>query len=325
MQDRARIRTAAIVGAGAIGSWLADALDRAGWRVCLAARGETLAAVRAAGLCVECGGEVRRSRPVAGSPAELGVQDYVFLTVKAHGLSGLAPQLAPLLGPGTVVISAANGIPWWFFQDFAGPLEDQVLASVDPDGSQARAFPRGRVLGAVVHASVHVTAPGRIRVAAADRFLLGEPSGVPSGRVDDIVQALRAGGINALASRHIREEVWAKLWGNMNMNPMSALARCGTGKLLADPEVRALCVRMMEEMQQCGRILQLNVSMTPDERIDITRRLGDFRTSMLADVESGRPLEIAPQLGAVVEIAERLEVPAPFCRSILGLTRLLSA
>jgi 2-dehydropantoate 2-reductase len=135
----------------------------------------------------------------------------------------------------------------------------------------------------------------------------------------------RPGGISAQASEHIRDDVWAKLWGNMNMNPLRALTRSGTGKLLADPDVRALCIRMMEEMEQCGRILQLEMSMTPDERIDVTRRLGDFRTSMLADVESGRQLEIAPQLGAVVEIAERLGVPAPFCRSILGLARQLSA
>jgi 2-dehydropantoate 2-reductase len=224
-----------------------------------------------------------------------------------------------------VVISGTNGIPWWFFQDFDGPLKDQILESVDPDGLQAQAFPRGRTLGAVVHASVRVTAPGRVQVMAADRVLLGEPSGESSARVRAVVEALRAGGIDSQASQHIRDEVWAKLWGNMNMNPVSALTRSGTAKMLADPDVRALCVRMMEEMQRCGQLLRLNSAMTPSERIDITRRLGDFRTSMLADVESGRPLELAPQLGAVVEIADRLAVPAPFCRSVFGLTRLLGA
>jgi 2-dehydropantoate 2-reductase len=324
MVDEARVPAAAIVGAGAIGGWLADALDRAGWRISVVARGETLAALRADGLAVEQGGETRRSRPRAGPAAELGVQDYVILTVKAHGLPDLAPQLRPLFGPSTVVISGTNGVPWWFFEDFAGPLKDQVLQSVDPDGSQARTFPRGRTLGAVVHASARVTAPAQVRVVAAERFLLGEPSGEISPRVRDVVQALRTGGINAQASPHIRDEVWAKLWGNMNMNPLSALTRSGTAKMLADPDVRTLCVRMMEEMQQCAQLLHLNPSMTASERIDITRRLGDFRTSMLADVESGRRLELAPQLGAVVEIAERLGVSAPYCRSILGLTRLLS-
>jgi 2-dehydropantoate 2-reductase len=325
MHNIARPRTAAIVGAGAIGGWLADGFDRAGWRVSMVARGETLAALRADGLRVERANEAsRQSFPPAGPATELGVQDYVVLTVKAHSLPNLAPHLAPLFGPSTVVISATNGIPWWFLQDFDGPLKDQMLESVDPDGLQARAFPRGRALGAVVHASVRVTAPGQLRVVAADRFILGEPSGVISVRASEVVDALRVGGINAQASQHIRDEVWAKLWGNMNMNPLSALTRSGTAKMLADPDVRALCIRMMEEMHQCGRLLRLNFSMTPNERIEITRRLGDFRTSMLADVESGRQLELAPQLGAVVEIADRLGVPAPFCRSILGLTRLLS-
>jgi len=325
MQEIAKPRTAAIVGAGAIGAWLADGLDRAGWRVSVVARGETMAALRTGGLRVERADGARQSRPTAGSAAELGIQDYVILTVKAQSLPELAPQITPLFGPSTVVISGTNGIPWWFFQDFDGPLKDQILESVDPGGLQARAFPCERTLGAVVHASARVAAPGRVQVVAADRVLLGEPSGGNSARVRDVVEALRAGGINCQASQHIRDEVWAKLWGNMNMNPVSALTRSGSAKMLADPDVRALCVRMMEEMQQCGRLLRLNSAMTPTERIDITRRLGDFRTSMLADVESGRPLELAPQLGAVVEIADRLGVPAPFCRSILGLTRLLGA
>lgn len=324
MTTESRSPTAAIVGAGAIGAWLADALGFAGWRVSMVARGETLAALRAVGLTVDGPAGPRLSHPAAGPAADLGVQDYVVLAVKAHSLPGLAPQLAPLFGPATVVISATNGIPWWFFDDFGGPLENQILESVDPDGAQARSFPRGRVLGSVVHASVRVTAPARAQVVAADRFILGEPTGAVSARARHVVEALRAGGINAQASEHIRDEVWAKLWGNMNMNPVSALTRSGTSRMLADADVRALCVRMMEEMQQCGRHLRLNSSMTAAQRIDVTQRLGDFRTSMLSDVEAGRPLELAPQLGAIVEIAQRLDVPAPFCRSILGLARLLS-
>jgi 2-dehydropantoate 2-reductase len=318
-------RTVAIVGAGAIGGWLADALDRAGWRVSVVARGETLTALRGAGLLVEREKEVRCSRPAVGAAAELGIQDYVILTVKAHALSGLAPQLSPLIGPASIVVSATNGIPWWFLEDFAGPLANQTLQSVDPDGSQARVFPRDRVLGSVVHASVRVAAPGRVQVVAADRCILGEPNGAQSPRVMDLVQALRRGGVNAVASSRIRHDVWSKLWGNMNMNPLSALTRSGTSKMLDDPDVRGLCVAMMEEMQRCGDALQLSLPMTPAERIAVTRRLGDFRTSMLEDVEAGRALEYAPQLGAVVEIAERLGVAAPFSRAVLGLTRLLSA
>jgi 2-dehydropantoate 2-reductase len=318
-------RTAAIVGSGAIGGWIADALDRTGWRVSIIARGATLEALRSEGLCVERAGELRRSHPKAGSAAEFGPHDFVFLTVKAHHLPDLAPQLAPLIGPGTAVVSGTNGIPWWFFQEFRGPLADTQLDAVDPAGSQARAFPRGSALGAVVHATARVAAPARIEVVAADRLIIGEPGGALSERVREVTQALCDGGINALASARIRDEVWGKLWGNMNMNPVSALTRAGTARLLADSDVRALCVRMMEEMQQCARLLGLSCSMSAEERIEVTRRLGDFRTSMLADAEAGRPLELAPQLGAVVEIAGRLGVAAPYCRSILGLARLLSA
>jgi 2-dehydropantoate 2-reductase len=317
--------SAAIVGAGAIGAWIGDALDRAGWTVSMLARGPTLAALRSGGLIVERGGEARHSKPRAGSPPELGIHDYVFLTVKAQGLPELAPSLGPLIGPDTVVVSGTNGIPWWFFHDFGGPLENQALQSVDPDQSQDRTFPRKRVLGSVVHASARVLAPGHVQVVAADRLLLGEPNGEVTERLKAVVNGLRSGGVNAEISQRIRHDVWAKLWGNMNMNPLSALTRCGTSKMLADVDVRELCIRMMEEMQLCARRLDLQMNITPAERIAVTQRLGDFRTSMLADLEAGRQLELAPQLGAVAEIAQRLDVPAPFMRAILGLARLLSA
>jgi 2-dehydropantoate 2-reductase len=314
----------AIVGAGAIGAWLADALDRAGWRVSMVARGPALEAVRASGLSVSNGSDTRISRPASGSPAELGVHDYVLLAVKAQALPGLAPTLAPLIGPSTVVISATNGIPWWFFHDFGGALANQTLESIDPHGSQERAFPRRRILGCVVHASVRVLSPAQVQVVAADRLILGEPSGESSAQLQPLVCAFRSGGINALASQRIRCDVWMKLWGNMTINPLSALTRCGTVKLLGSPDARELCVRMMEEMQQCAQRLDLKVAMTPAERIAVAQRLGDFKTSMLVDLEAGRPLELDAQLGAVVEIAGLLEVPTPFLRAVLGLARLLS-
>jgi 2-dehydropantoate 2-reductase len=314
----------AVVGAGAIGAWLADALDRAGWQVSMLARGATLEALRTRGLHVERGGEARTSRPRAGPAHELGLHDYVFLTVKAQVLSELAPSLAPLLGPATVVISGTNGIPWWFFQGFDGPMADCVLDSVDPGAAQAHTFPRDRVLGSVVHASARVAGPARTQVVAADRLIVGEPGGGQSARLSRLVAGLNAGGINTQITPRIRHDVWAKLWGNMNMNPLSALTRSGTARMLARPEVRELCVRMMEEMQACARPLGLEMSMTPAERIAVTQRLGDFRTSMLADLDAGRSLELDPQLGAVVEIAERLGVDAPFMRSVLGMAKLIS-
>jgi 2-dehydropantoate 2-reductase len=314
------VSSVAIVGAGAIGAWIGDAFDRAGWKVSMLARGGTLEALRASGLHVSQGDETRVSRPRAGSAAELGVHDYVFLSVKAQRLPELAPQLSPLIGPSTVVISGTNGIPWWFFHDFGGPLANRSLQSVDPDRSQQRAFPRERTLGSVVHASVRVASPANVRVVAADRFILGEPGGAVSPRVESVVNALREGGINAQASDGIRRDVWSKLWGNMSMNPLSALTRCGTSKMLANADVRELCVHMMDEMQRCAQRLNLDVAMSPGERIAITQRLGDFKTSMLADMEAGRALELDPQLGAVVEIARLLDLPAPFLRSVLGLT-----
>ena len=298
------VSSVAIVGAGAIGAWIGDAFDRAGWNVSMLARGATLEVLRASGLRVAQGDETRASRPRAGSAAELGVHDYVFLSVKAQRLPELAPQLSPLIGPSTVVISGTNGIPWWFFHDFAGPLANRCLKSVDPDQSQERAFPRERILGSVVHASVRVASPANVRVVAADRFILGEPGGAVSPRVEAVVNALREGGINAQGSDSIRRDVWTKLWGNMSMNPLSALTRCGTAKMLANADVRDLCVHMMDEMQHCAQ------------------RLGDFKTSMLADMEAGRTLELDPQLGAVVEIARLLDIPTPFLRAVLGLTTL---
>jgi 2-dehydropantoate 2-reductase len=290
----------------------------------MVARGATLDALRATGLRVARGGEVRLSRPQAGSAPELGVHDYVFLAVKAQLLPELAPRLGALIGPATVVISATNGIPWWFFHDFGGPLANRSLQAVDSERTQESAFPRERVLGSVVHASARVLSPANVQVVAADRLILGEPNGPVSTRVEAVVGALREGGINALASDRIRREVWTKLWGNMTMNPVSALTRRGTAMMLGNGHVRELCICMMDEMQQCATHLNLTIAMTPEERIAVTERLGDFKTSMLADLEAGRALELGPQLGAVVEIAGLLKIPTPFLNAVLGLTTLLS-
>jgi len=292
------------------------------------ARGATLDAVRSTGLRVARAGEVRISHPRAGTALELGVHDYVFLTVKAQILPQLAPTLTPLLGPSTVVVSGTNGIPWWFFHDFGGELANRILQSVDPCGSQERTFPRRRILGSVVHASARTLSPASAEIVAADRLILGVPGGNPGGelssQLESVVAALRDGGINAQASGRIRQDVWTKLLGNMSMNPLSALTRCGTAALLRSAEVRELCAHMMREMQLCAERLELGVDMSAEERIGITLRLGNFIPSMLADLEAGRPLELAPQLGAVVEIAGLLDIPAPFSRSILGLARLIS-
>lgn len=291
----------------------------------MVARGATLQVLRTTGLRVAQGGQMRTSRPAAGSSIELGVHDVVILAVKAQLLPALAPELAHLIGASTTVVSGTNGIPWWFLQNFTGPLENRVLQSVDPGGLQALTFPKERTLGSVVHASVKVESPADVRVVAADRLILGAPDGVVSPPLEALVQALREGGINAQVSSDIRRDVWTKLWGNMTMNPLSALTRRGTSTMLANADVRELCIRMMEEMQLCARQLNLAVAITAAERIGVTQRLGDFKTSMLADIEAGRALELDPQLGAVVEIAGLLRIPTPYLRAVLGLARLASA
>jgi 2-dehydropantoate 2-reductase len=314
----------AIVGAGAIGGWVADALLRAGWSVSLVARGATLKVLQETGLRVTTQRGSNLSRPRAGTPEQLGIQDFVILTVKAHLLPGLTQNLAPLIGPATRVVSGTNGIPWWFFHDFGGALANRTLQSVDPEGSQDRVFPRAGALGSVVHATARVAAPADIEVLAAERLLVGEPGGGIGEPVTALVAALQAGGIPAQASGAIRLDVWKKLWGNMTFNPVSALTRSGTRRFFADADVRQVCVQMMEEMQACGVRLGLKLDMTPPQRIEVAERLGDFKTSMLVDLEAGRPLELAPQLGAVAEIAAQLQVPVPFIRAILGMARLLS-
>ena len=316
--------SAAIVGAGAVGAWLADALMCSGWRVSMVARGATLDVLRTSGLRVACNGRTRSSRPRAGSAAELGEHDFVILAVKAQVLPQLAPDLRPLMGPSTVVVSATNGIPWWFFHDFGGALANRTLSSVDPQGSQNQVFAMQSILGSVVHASMRAVSHATVQVAAADRLIVGAPSGQSSERLTSLVAGFREGGINAQPSEHIRRDVWTKLWGNMTINPLSALTRRGTARLLEDADICALCIRMMEEMQLCARRLGLDVEMTPAERIAVAQRLGDFKTSMLADLEAGRALELDPQLGAVVEIAGLLEIPTPCLRSVLSLTRLLA-
>lgn len=319
-----RLMKVAVLGVGAIGGWLAGALAQAGAEVSLMARGATLEALKREGLRVSQNGAERRFDLQAGSATELGLQDIVIVALKAQALPAAVNDLAALLAPHTTVVSAMNGIPWWFFQGFAGPLENVSLDSVDPGGRIASLVTARRALGCVVHASAKTMAPGQVQVGAVDRLIFGAPSGAQHDTLHWLVEIFSRAGIRSEASAHIRMEVWAKLWGNMNMGPLSALTRATTGRMLDDADIHALCVRMMEEMAECGRRLGLSFAMQAAERMAVTRKLGDFKTSMLQDLENGRPLEFEPLLGAVVEIARRLQAPAPFCESVLGLVRQLS-
>ncbi|MFI4913600.1 MAG: 2-dehydropantoate 2-reductase [Steroidobacterales bacterium] len=314
----------AVLGAGSIGGWLAASLARSGAAVSLAARGSTLAALRTGGLRVRHGTQESTFRLPAAPASELGPQDVLVLAVKAHDLPAALGDLRALIGSRTTVVAAMNGLPWWFFHNFLGPLENVALESVDPGGRLAALIAPTQVIGAVVHASASRLEPGRIQVKAVDRIILGAPSGHASASLTWLVESLSRAGVRTRESRHIRLDVWAKLWGNMNMGPLSALTRATTGRLLDDPQVHALCLKMMTEMAACGARLGLDCELDPLERIAITRKLGDFRTSMLQDLESGAALEYGPLLGAVVEVAQRLALPAPYCEAVLGLIRQLA-
>ena len=313
---------AVIVGAGAIGGWMAGLLAEAGWQVSLLARGATLASLNAHGLRIRRDGRQSIYRlPASDNPADLAAPDYVVIAVKGQSVPQIAPAVAALCGPQTAIVPALNGIPWWFFQSPGIPLAGTILKSVDPDGVLARGMPVACVIGCVVHASAWMPEPGLVEVNKADRLIFGEPDGSKSARCAALCAGF-VGGVETVESTQIRDEIWIKLWGNMTMNPLSVLARAETGPMLDDPDVRALIAAMMREMQALGEKIGLPIAMTVEGRLEITRRLGSFKTSMLRDAEAGRPLEIAPLLGVLAEIADRIGEPVPNIRSVLGLMRL---
>lgn len=312
-----------VLGAGAIGGWLGAGLARAGNEVGVLARGATLAALRRDGLVLSEGAR-SETIPVRATddPAALAGPDLLVLGLKGQDLPGALPLIGALLGPGTQVLPAVNGLPWWFLQGFGGPAEGMVLETVDPGGALAEALPAPRLIGAVIHAGSRVEAPGHIRVMKADRVLLGSPDG--SGDVTTVADAFRAGGIPAEAVADIRGEVWNKLWGNSNMNTLGALGRADVLQLLDDDGARGLVLAMMREMAGLGERIGLTGLGSPEERIAVTRRLGAFKTSMVQDLEAGRTLELGPILGALVELGARLGRPVPTLAGVYGLLRLLA-
>jgi 2-dehydropantoate 2-reductase len=292
----------------------------------LLARGETLKAIQADGLIYEANGRRRALKlEAAADPAAFGVADHVVVTLKGQAMPEVGPTLAPLIGPDTAIVSAMNGVPWWFLDGFGGPLAGQALESVDPGGRLKAQLPVSRVIGCVVHASAVAEAPGVVRLVGADKLTFGEPDGASTPRLERLIGACRDAGMNTLATADVRLDIWAKLWGNMSMNPLSALTRATTGRMLDDPEVNQLIIEMMIEMAAVGHDIGLDLGMTTAERMVVTRKLGDFKTSMLRDAEAGRALEVDGLLGVLVEMADRLERPVPFLRAVHGMARVLSA
>jgi 2-dehydropantoate 2-reductase len=311
-----------VIGAGAIGGWLTGGFIEAGATATVLARGATLDALQASGLALDDGRALRRYTVAAtDDPAALRDADVLLLGLKSHDLPALVPLLDAAIGPRTTIVAAINGLPWWFFEAFGGPARGLTLQTVDPGGALARLMPANRVVGAVVHAASRVEAPGHIRLVAANSVLLGDAG---AGRLaSGISQHLASGGIPASAVDEIHRAVWSKLWGNSNMNPLSALSRADLSTMLDDDGVRGLAVAMMREMSAVGARIGLTGFDDVDARIATTRKLGAFRTSMLQDVDAGRALELDPILGSLVELARKLEVPTPVMDGIYGLTRLL--
>ena len=313
-----------IVGAGAIGGWLGVRLARAGHAVSVLARGETLAALRAGPWRLTIGGETLAAEVrAADDPAALGVQDLLVIAVKGPALSALAPRLAPLIGPGTAILPAMNGVPWWFLLGGGGDLAATPLATIDPDGAIAAALPFAQVVGCVVHATAAATAPGEIVHRAGNRLILGEPGG-GTDRLDAVVAACEGAGFAVEPSRHIQHDIWYKLWGNMTMNPISAITGATADRLLDDPLVGGFVLGVMAEAQAIGARIGCAITERGEDRNAVTRQLGAFKTSMLQDVEAGRPLEIDQLLAAPREIAGLLGIATPNLDALLGLTRLFA-
>jgi 2-dehydropantoate 2-reductase len=312
-----------IIGAGAIGGFLGARLAAAGEAsVSAIARGATLAALRVHGWRLREGGRLIQA-PVsaAGGAAELGVQDLVVIAVKAPALAEVARGLAPLLGPATMVMPAMNGVPWWFGAGVPA-LAGAPLESVDPGGTIAAAIPCCRVVGAVVHASAATVDPGVVEHRMGHGLIIGEPAGGRSERVQRVADLFARAGFDLTHSAAIRRDIWYKLWGNMTMNPVSALTGATADRILADPLVRAFCSGAMREAAAIGARLGCPIEQEPEDRHAVTARLGAFKTSMLQDAEAGRAIELDAIVGAVRELGQRLGVATPNIDALFGLTRL---
>jgi 2-dehydropantoate 2-reductase len=312
-----------IYGAGAIGAWMGVRLARAGCEVSVVARGATLSALQQHGLRCQIDKELL-SVPVRASanPAELGTQDLVILAVKAPALLEVARQIAPLLGPATVVLTAMNGVPWWFFQGFGEKFAGTQLKAIDPKGEIARAIPAAHIIGGVVHASCSIREPGCAQHHFGNRLIIGEPSAQKTERVQQLVQLLSQAGFETELSAQIQKDIWYKLWGNMTVNPVSALTGATTDKILGDKLVRDFISKVMLEAKEIGARIGIPIFQQPEDRHAVTMKLGAFKTSMLQDVEAGRPVEIDALVTVVQELGALTGVATPYTDVLLGLARL---
>jgi 2-dehydropantoate 2-reductase len=314
-----------IAGAGAIGAYMGACMARAGQDVTLFARGPHLRAMQEHGVRVKSAdGDFEAHPKISENLEQVGPVDVVFLGVKAHGLTQLAPQLKPVLSPDTAVVGTQNGIPWWFFQGWGGEQEGMHLERVDPGGTIAAAIEPKRVIGSIVYFATDIVEPGVVRHTEGNRISLGEPDGTRSERIRQIAEALMAAGLRAPITTRIRQEIWVKILGNVAFNPISALTGATLVQMARDPEVNALIRKVMEETETVGAKLDLDLPITIDQRIAGAEKVGEHKTSMLQDLEANRPIELEAIVGAIVELGERLNVPMPHTRSVYACTKLLA-
>ena len=312
-----------IYGAGAIGGWIGAKLAAVGCEVSVVARGATLDALRADGLRLR-EGDHESAHPVRTSddPTALGVHQLVVVAVKAPGMAEVACRIGPLIGEHTVVLTAMNGVPWWFLQGFGGPVAGRTLESVDPGGAIARAIPAAQVIGGVVHASCSLDAPGVIRHRVGHGLIIGEPAGGDTPRVRALAELLTKAGFGVTLSPQIQRDVWYKLWGNMTVNPVCAITGATSDRVLDDELVRHFISAVMLEAKAIGARIGIPIAEQPEDRHQVTRKLGAMRPSMLQDVEAGKPVELDALVAAVRELGQLTQVPTPCTDALLGLARL---
>jgi 2-dehydropantoate 2-reductase len=309
-----------IYGAGAIGGYLGVQLARAGADVSLVARGAHLAAMRANGLKLLVGEEARVVHPrCTDNPAELGPQDFVIICLKAHSITGVLDQMRPLLGPHTRIVTAVNGIPYWYFHRHGGAYEGSMLESIDPGGRQWRELTPQRAIGCIVYPATEIEAPGVIRHVYGDRFPIGEPSGETTEDVQRLSDVFVKAGMQAPILDRIRDEIWLKLWGNVCLNPISALTHATLDVICSDPSTRALSKAIMLETQTIAETFGVKFRVDVERRIEGARKVGAHKTSMLQDLERGRPMEIDPLVTVVQEMGRLTKIPTPALDTVLAL------
>lgn len=312
-----------IFGAGAIGGYMGAKLAEAGADVSLVARGPHLAAMQANGLTlIEESGTKNLPVTVSDNPADLGPQDYVIVTLKAHSVPPVVDKMQPLIGKGTTIVSGVNGVPWWYFHKSGGDLEGTRLTSVDPGNAQWDGFGPDNVLGCVVYPAAEVIEPGVIKHIEGNRFSLGEPSGEKSERAMALSKALSAAGLKAPVRPKIRDEIWVKLWGNLSFNPISALTHATLDVLCTEPGTRDVARNMMLEAQTIAEKLGVKFPIDVDRRIQGGADVGAHRTSMLQDLDANRPMEIDALVGSVQELGRVTQTPTPTIDTVLALVQL---